>query len=295
MGRTDLLSLVKIPWVVLIAMGLAFAGSHGGYSSAGVPVFALCIAVAFTIQWIAFVPAFIKRTEKLYDLTGCLTFLTVMAIALILSAKVSTRSMLLVGIITIWSLRLGSFLFTRIRVDGEDRRFRETKKSFAGFLLAWTLQGLWVSFSVAAALAAITSKVRIDLDVFALIGFLLWLLGFGLEVVADRQKSKFRSMPENKDKFINTGLWAWSRHPNYFGEIVLWVGIALIAFPVLRGWQFVMLTSPIFIAILLTKISGIPLLESRANEQWGGQSDYEAYKSVTSILIPMPPSKENPK
>jgi len=179
----------------------------------------------------------------------------------------------------------------RIHTAGEDRRFREIKPSFARFLLTWTLQGLWVSFSVAAGLAVITSTVRVGLDAFAIVGFMVWLIGFAIEVIADRQKSAFNANPANKGKFIHTGLWAWSRHPNYFGEIVLWIGVAIIALPVLRGWQWATLISPIFIILLLTRISGVPLLEKRADEKWGGQPDYEAYKAGTSVLVPMPPKK----
>jgi steroid 5-alpha reductase family enzyme len=157
-------------------------------------------------------------------------------------------------------------------------------------LLTWTLQGLWVTFSTAAALAAITTEARVELGIFALVGFVVWLLGFGIEVIADQQKSKFKAGHENANKFINTGLWSWSRHPNYFGEIVLWIGVAIIALPVLSGWQYLTLISPVFIYLLLTRISGIPMLEKRADEKWGGESEYEGYKARTSVLIPLPPS-----
>ena len=152
------------------------------------------------------------------------------------------------------------------------------------------MQGLWVTFSLAAALAAITSGVKAKLGIFALVGFLVWSLGFAIEVIADRQKSKFKADPANEGRFINVGFWSWSRHPNYFGEIVLWIGIAIIALPVLQGWQWLTLISPLFIIILLTRISGVPMLESRADEKWGGQEDYEAYKRKTPVLIPRPPS-----
>jgi steroid 5-alpha reductase family enzyme len=198
--------------------------------------------------------------------------------------------LLLAGIVTIWAVRLSTFLFKRIQDAGEDRRFRDIKPSFVRFLLTWTIQGLWVSLTIAAALAAITTITRRDLDLFALVGFLVWLFGMVIEVVADRQKSEFRADPQNADKFIKTGLWSWSRHPNYFGEIVLWIGVAIIAIPVLSGWQLLTLISPIFVAILLTRVSGIPMLEARANEKWGGQTEYEDYKTSTSVLIPKPPS-----
>ncbi|MEN9564735.1 MAG: hypothetical protein RIR73_2979 [Chloroflexota bacterium] len=291
MGSETKRSSIAIVIVLLIATGLAFAGSQGGYLVNGFPVFALCVALAFIIQWLAFVPAFAYRTEKFYDLTGSITYLTVVMVAVLLSPGIDTRSLLLAGMVAIWAIRLGSFLFTRIRAAGEDRRFREIKQSFARFLMTWTLQGLWVAFSLSSALAAITSSVRKELDAFVVIGFLVWLFGFGVEVIADKQKSDFNSLPANKDKFIRNGLWSWSRHPNYFGEIVLWIGVMIVAMPILQGWQWATLISPIFIIILLTRISGVPMLEKRADEKWGGQPEYEAYKANTSVLIPMPPKK----
>ena len=290
MDKASIRSMMAILIILLIAAGLAFAGSQGSYIVFGIPLFALCIALAFIIQWIAFIPAYLWRTEKFFDLTGSITYITVMLVAVFLSPTMDSRSWLLFGMVAIWAIRLGSFLFLRIRAAGEDRRFREIKQSFARFLTTWTIQGLWVSFSLAAALAAITSEYRLDLGIFALIGFLVWLFGFGIEVIADRQKSQFKADPENKEKFINTGLWSWSRHPNYFGEIVLWIGVTIIALPILQGWQWVTLISPIFITLLLTRISGIPMLEKRADEKWGGQEKYEAYKASTSVLIPRPPS-----
>jgi steroid 5-alpha reductase family enzyme len=145
--------------------------------------------------------------------------------------------------------------------------------------------------TLAAALAAITTTERKPLGWFALIGTLVWLFGFGIEVVADAQKSRFRDKEENQGGFIDTGLWAWSRHPNYFGEITLWFGVAIIALPILRGWQWVTLISPIFVALLITQVSGVPILEEKADEKWGGQEDYEAYKENTPVLIPWPPQQ----
>jgi steroid 5-alpha reductase family enzyme len=159
--------------------------------------------------------------------------------------------------------------------------------------MTWSIQGLWVTFSLAAALAVITSVERATLDLFAVIGVLVWIIGFSIEVIADRQKSQFRADPSNEGKFINSGLWSWSRHPNYFGEIVLWIGVAIIALPVLQGWQWVTMISPVFITLLLTRISGVPMLEKRADEKWGGQEDYEEYKKNTSVLIPLPPSNQS--
>ena len=290
MNKSNLRSIIFVLIIYSIAAVIAWAGSQSGYKFFGVPIFALCVALAFIIQWIAFIPAFMKQTEKFFDLVGSLTYISVIWCAALLSPLIDARSWLILGIISIWAIRLGTFLFKRVQRAGLDQRFDEIKPSFGRFLITWMLQGLWVSFTLAAALAAITTMTRLDFGIFALVGFLVWLLGFVIEVIADWQKSKFRSDPQNTNKFINVGLWSWSRHPNYFGEIVLWVGVAIIALPVLHGWQWLTLISPLFVTILLTRISGIPLLEIRADEKWGGQADYEDYKASTSVLIPKPPS-----
>lgn len=283
-------SIIAIPIVLLFAAVIAWAGSQGGYTVYGMPIFALCVALAFIIQWVAFIPAYINQTEKFYDLTGSIAYLAVVWLAVLLTPVVDARAWLLLAMVSIWTIRLGTFLFRRIRAAGEDRRFRDIKPSFGRFLLAWTVQGLWVSLTLAAALAAITAMTRQDLGVFALMGTLVWLLGFGIEVIADRQKSAFRADPQNAGKFINVGLWSWSRHPNYFGEILLWIGVAIIAIPVLSGWQWSTLISPVFVVILLTRVSGIPMLEAYADKKWGGQAEYEEYKASTSVLILKPPS-----
>lgn len=288
MTKENVRSYIGILVIVLLGLGVALAGSQGGYKVGGMPIYALGIAVAFLIQWLVFIPAYLNKTEKFFDLTGSITYITVMVIAVVLSPVKDFRSWVLLGMVGIWALRLGSFLYQRIKKAGEDRRFREIKESFPRFLQTWTLQGLWVTFSLAAALVVVTSQKRVDFDIFAIIGILVWVFGFGMEAIADRQKSDFRKDPTNEGKFIQSGLWSWSRHPNYFGEIVLWIGVMIIALPVLVGWQWVALISPVFITILLTRVSGVPMLEKRADEKWGGQADYEDYKENTSVLIPIP-------
>ena len=289
MEKEDRNALIALPIVILVALGVALAGSQGGASVLGIPIFALAVAVIFVIQWVGFIAAYLLQTEMFYDLTGSFTYISVTIMAVVLSPVVDGQSILLLILVVIWAGRLGTFLFRRILKAGKDARFDEIKVSFIRFLNTWTLQGLWVTFTLAAALAAITTTNRKELGLFALIGTSVWIFGFAIEATADAQKSQFRSKPENKGKFIDTGLWSWSRHPNYFGEIVIWIGVAIIALPVLRGWQWVTLISPVFVTLLLTRISGVPILEKRADEKWGGQEDYEAYKERTSVLIPRPP------
>jgi len=292
MKKENIRALAGLPVILLIAGLLAWAGSQGGVIIFGLPLFTLSIILAFIIQWIVFIPAFLFQTEKFYDLTGSLTYLTVSISAVLLSESPDARAWLLMALVIIWAVRLGSFLFTRVLKSGKDSRFDEIKPSLPRFLLAWTLQGLWISFTLAAALAAITSRLRVPLDFFAGLGLLVWIGGFSIEALADWQKNRFRADPTNQGRFIRSGLWSWSRHPNYFGEITLWTGVAIIALPVLRGWQFLTLISPVFIFILLTRISGIPMLEQRADEKWGGQPEYKQYKDSTSVLVPLPPRKE---
>jgi len=286
MKKSDRNALVVLIVVVLIGIGLAFAGSQGGARVFGVPLFALLVGLAFLIQWVAFIPAYLQQTEKFYDITGSFTYISLTILAVLLSPVVDARSILLMALVVVWAGRLGTFLFRRVHKAGKDDRFDEIKPSFLRFLNAWTLQGLWIAFTLSAALVAITTSYRKGLGVFALIGFVVWAVGFGIEVVSDSQKNRFRADPENKGKFIHTGLWARSRHPNYFGEITLWVGVMIIALPILRGWQWVALISPIFVTLLLTRVSGIPLLEKKADQKWGGQEDYEEYKKNTPVLIP---------
>lgn len=286
MTKRERSAIVATVAVVLFSAGLAFAGSQGGLKVRDVPLFALAVGLIFVLQWVAFVPAFMEQTEQFFDLMGSMTFISVSALVLFLSPVRDGRSLLLFLLILIWTGRLGSFLFRRVRRDGKDGRFDAIKPSFFRFLFVWTLQGAWVAFTASAALIAMTSEMRKELDIFALVGSLIWLVGFAIEVVADQQKSQFRANPANKGKFIQTGLWARSRHPNYFGEILLWLGVTVIALPVLQGWQWIGLISPVFVTVLLTHVSGIPLLEQRADAKWGGQDAYERYKEQTPILIP---------
>lgn len=289
MQKAERTAVITIVVAVLVGAAVAVAGSQGGGTVGGVPVFALCVAVAFAIQWVMFVPSYLLRSERFYDLTGGITYVSVTSLAVLLAPALDARSALLLVLVVIWAARLASFLFRRVMRSGKDERFDAIKTSFLRLLMTWTLQGLWVSLTLSAALAAITTTARKDLDVLAVLGLLIWVAGFAMEAAADLQKSRFRAHPANKGRFITTGLWAWSRHPNYFGEIVLWVGVAVIAVPVLQGWQWVTLISPLFVVLLLTRVSGVPLLEKRADMTWGGQADYEAYKARTPVLVPRPP------
>lgn len=283
---------IGIAIAVTISIGalISWAGSDGGARVGGVPVFALCGALAFAINWLAFVPAALKQTEHYYDLVGGITYITITVVAVLLADKLDLRAAIVAAMVMFWSLRLATFLFLRISKSGGDSRFDDIKNRPLRFFMAWTIQGLWVLLTAAAALAVLTGGERAPLGPLGIAGIVVWVLGILIEIVADRQKSRFRDDPDNAGKFIDVGLWAWSRHPNYFGEIVLWTGMAIIALPVLQGWQWATLISPVFVAFLLIKVSGIPLLEKKADQRWGGDDDYEDYKRRTPVLIPKPPA-----
>ena len=267
------------------------AGSTGSTEVGPVSVFALCGFLAYAINWLVFVPSNLAKTEHYFDLTGSATYVTVVLVAIVLSEDLDTRSFIVGGMVVVWALRLGSFLFRRVRRAGRDGRFDEIKVDPLRFFMTWTLQGLWVLLTLAAALAIITSEDRKPIGWVAIIGIVIWIAGFAIEVIADGQKSAFKSDPANMGRFITTGLWAWSRHPNYFGEIVLWTGVAVMAVPVLSGWRWLMLISPVFVFLLLTRVSGIPMLEARAEERWGDDADFQAYTKNTSTLLLRPATK----
>jgi len=291
--RSNSKTMLGIGIAILFGALISWAGSDGGDRFGAIPVFALSGALAFAVNWAAFIPAALKQTEHYYDLTGGITYITVTVVAVLLSSPLDLRSAIAAGMVLFWSIRLASFLFLRISRAGKDSRFDDIKNQPPRFLLAWTLQGLWVLLTAACALAIITGGNREPLGVIGYVGIVIWTIGIVIEIVADQQKSAFRADPDNQGKFISTGLWAWSRHPNYFGEIVLWTGMAIIAMPVLEGWQWATLISPVFVAFLLTKVSGIPMLEKSADERWGGQEDYEAYKRNTPVLVMKPPTGDN--
>lgn len=274
----------------LVAVGIsaliAIAGSNNSLSYAGIPLFMLCASVAFVLHWLGFIPAYIFQTEHYFDLIGSISYVATVALAVLLVPSMDLRALVVGTAVCVWAVRLGSFLFARVKRAGQDRRFTHIKPLFFRFLFTWTLGGTWVFITMAAGLAAMTSQTRVPIDSFSILGVLLWIAGFTIEVVADRQKTAFRKDPANAEKFITTGLWSLSRHPNYFGEILLWVGIAVVSLPVLEGWQWVTLVSPVFVGFLLLKISGVPLLENLADARWGDDPAYKEYKARTPTLVP---------
>ena len=280
-------SILSILACLALGTIMALAGSPGSITFNGLPSFALAASIGFILHWLIFIPSYIYQTEHYFDLIGSISYISIVLFTFLALNNLDVRSILIGLLILVWAVRLGSFLFIRVKRDGKDNRFTVMKTKFWWFLFTWTIGGLWVFITMAAGLAAMTSAKVVPLGWFALIGIFLWLEGFLVEVVADHQKNRFSSKKENQGRFINEGLWSFSRHPNYYGEITLWLGIAFIAFPVLQGWQLLTLISPIFVYILLTRISGVTMLERRADKKWGDDPEYQRYKETTSSLIPM--------
>ncbi|MDE0479234.1 MAG: DUF1295 domain-containing protein [Gammaproteobacteria bacterium] len=272
---------------LLLGAGIGLAGSQGSAAWGELPLFAIAGIVIYLVHWLVFIPSWIYQTEHYFDLTGSITYLSALGTVAILHPALDTRGLVLCLLIAIWAIRLGSFLFKRVKRAGGDSRFDPIKINFFRFLLTWTLSGTWVYVTMAAGLAAVTSADSIGLDAFFAAGLALWLAGFAFEVTADTQKTRFRADPANEGKFISSGLWSISRHPNYFGEIVLWIGIAVIAFPALSGSQYITLISPVFVIFLLTRVSGINMLERAGKQRWGDNPDYQAYLDSTPALVPL--------
>ncbi|WP_373489456.1 DUF1295 domain-containing protein [Blastomonas sp.] len=274
------------------ALGLGFANLAGVNSieiGAYSAVF-VCAVVAFAVNWLAFIPSALAQKDTYYDTVGALTYLSVIGLAASYAWPLDTRAMVVAAMVGIWAIRLGSFLFSRIHASGgADQRFEKIKINPPRFLVAWTLQAVWVVFTASAALAIITSQQTAPLDGPFWAGAAIWVIGFAFEVVADSQKRKFKKDPANKGKFIDTGLWAWSQHPNYFGEFTLWFGILVMAIPLLTGWSWLTVISPIFVFLLLTRVSGVNLLDGIAKERWGDDPAYQAYRKNTPVLFPSPP------
>lgn len=277
----------------LVCYLLAITVQVGTISYNNVSLILVVMGLSFLIHWIMFIPSYVFQTEKFYDLTGSLTYITILIFVvyikqLLVHSVLDLRSILILSCIIIWTVRLGSFLFWRVLKDGEDKRFRTILPSFSQLFMTWTLSAAWVFIQLIAALVALTSleAAKVPFGIVGYIGLGLWIFGFIFQVIADYQKTRFKNNPKNEGNFINEGLWSISRHPNYFGEIVLWTGIAIMAVPVMSGLQYVSLVSPVFGFLLIYFVSGVRLLENKADKKWGNDSNYQEYKEKTPVFFP---------
>ena len=279
-------NIINVSLTLLAIYLYSFTANNIETEILGFNSFKFLISMAVLIQFVIFLPSFLFQTEKFYDLTGSLTYISVTSIAYFSLDNPTTIDTILYLYVIVWAGRLGIFLFRRINKDGKDERFDKAKKKFFWFLQYWMGQAAWVVFSAGASILAILSPVEAELEVLAFIGIFLWWSGFLIEVISDYQKRKFRETSDPKTEFISTGLWARSRHPNYFGEITLWVGMAVISLSSLSGIEYVTaVVSPLFVYLLLRKAEGVPMLERIADERYGELSDYQEYKANTPVLM----------
>jgi len=284
MGR-QIKNIIAITFF-LICIGLInFAGQNIEIELIGINAFTFILIVAVLLQVIFFIPSFLLKTEKYYDLIGSLTYITTVSLAYFSVENKTMIDSIIYFYIIVWASRLGIYLFRRVRNVGKDVRFDKAKKHFFWFLQYWIGQALWVALTACAAIIAILSPEDDTLPVLAMFGMALWLSGFTIESIADYQKRAFRKENNPREAFIHSGLWARSRHPNYFGEITLWIGIAVIALNTLTGIEYITLISPVFVYILLTRMSGINMLERIADERYGHLEEYIEYKENTPVLF----------
>ena len=285
-----MISVLIIILTILIPSSLSLLISDNSISINGYPVLLYCVLISFTIHLIIFIPSAIMKNEKFYDFTGMIAYLSIIIFAIqqkyIQIHSIDIYSLVLSLLISIWTLRLGIFLFYRVLKVGEDIRFKDVKNNALKFFVWFSISSLWVSLTTMAAMNVITSKnYNQDLTLLC-IGTIIWIIGFLFEIISDYQKIKFKNNALNKNKFIDSGLWSISRHPNYFGEIILWIGIYIITLPSTSGLEYLGIISPLFVIVLLNKVSGINLLEASADEKWGSSKEYQKYKKITPKLIP---------
>ncbi|TKY61057.1 oxidoreductase protein [Spatholobus suberectus] len=251
---------------------------------------ALTALVTIGYQFLFFVVTALLKFDKVTDFAGSTNFIIIAVLTLVIKGSWYFRQIILTLFVGIWGLRLALFLLFRILQWGEDRRFDEMRNNLGRLAIFWIFQAVWV-WAVSLPVTVVNASDRNPfLQVVDIVGWILWSVGFIAEGTADQQKLHFKRSSENRGRWCNVGLWKYSRHPNYFGEILLWWGIFVASTPVLKGAEWLVIIGPIFLTLLLLFISGIPLLEDSADKKFGNVDAYRIYKKRTSPLIPLPPS-----
>jgi steroid 5-alpha reductase family enzyme len=259
--------------------------------------------LSFGVQYaVFFLQAMPKKSEFYYDFTGTLTNFACIVVSYVFVLPTEHRrwrNHISTALGSLWSIRLFIFLYGRMQRVGRDSRFDQIKLEPLTFAMAWSLQALWIQLTTLPITVLNSHPVALSLSDTPIslvdwIGWTVFIIGLVIEAIADQQKFDFNQNPTNKGKFINVGLWSWSRHPNYFGEITLWTGLALSTssiFPINSPVKYLTWLGPGFVYMLLTQLSGIPMLEKKANKKWGKDEAYIEYKKNTPVLMLRPPSK----
>ncbi|RDD38038.1 hypothetical protein TrispH2_009572 [Trichoplax sp. H2] len=250
-------------------------------------VLSKCVMLNTAIQLGGYVMACLLQTEKFYDLFGSGTF-TILAIqSLRWGGSMHLRQRIHTVISCLQTTRLGLFLFARILHDGKDRRFNNVRNNPSTFFIYWFLQYIWVMVTTMPVTTVNATRQNLPLTKRDYIGWSLAIAGTIIESLADYQKFTFKADPVNADRFINIGLWRLCRHPNYLGEILHWTGMFIASTSVVKGRYFgYSLLSPLLVTFLLTRVSGIPILERIGMKKWGNDPQYQQYLANTKKLIP---------
>ncbi len=248
----------------------------------------LSLGIALAVNGVFFAVAAARRTDVVTDLSYSLTF-AVLAVVLLFTGADEPIQLVASLLVVLWAVRLGSYLFRRIMRMKVDHRFDGMRDDPLRFARFWLLQAI----TVAVVMLPVTYLLDRDdppgIGAWSIAGAAVWLVGLLVEAIADAQKSAFKAKAENRDRFVASGLWRYSRHPNYFGEMLVWWGLFLYTVPVLHGAAFAVVAGPVFITLLLLFVSGIPPLERSAEEKYGNDPAHREYKRRTSILVPLPP------
>jgi len=249
---------------------------------------AICALVTIGMQFAFFIVAATCKFDKVTDFAGGSNFVVLAVLTFFLAETYRYRQIVITVFIVVWGLRLSGYLLYRIIKIGEDNRFddkRDNCLKFAGF---WIFQAVWV-FTVSLPVIFVNASIVADRSDYVtaqdIVGIIIFIMGLVIETIADLQKFSFRNNPENRGKWCATGLWKYSRHPNYFGEISVWIGVFIISTSVLEDGQWSAVLSPLFTMSILLFLSGIPLLEQKADERYRKNEDYLFYKNRTPALI----------
>ncbi|XP_017237454.1 uncharacterized protein LOC108210606 isoform X1 [Daucus carota subsp. sativus] len=250
---------------------------------------ALTAIVTAGYQFFFFIITALLKFDKVTDFAGSTNFIILAVLTLVVRGTWHFRQVILSLLVIVWGIRLAIFLLMRILQWGEDRRFDEMRDNLGKLAFFWMFQAVWV-WAVSLPLTVVNASDKDpSLKAADIIGWIMWSIGIISEATADQQKLTFKNSPENRGKWCNIGLWKYSRHPNYFGELFLWWGIFIASTPILNGAEWLVILGPIFLTLLLLFVSGIPLLEVSADKKFGNVDAYRMYKETTSPLIPLPP------
>jgi len=277
--------LISFLIILLVIIFLTYILSIDTLSINEIPIVYLFTSSILILNSTFFLHSYIYKTDIFFDLVGSLSFLSIGLISLLLIPNIDANQILVFFLLLFWSLRLGPFLFIRRLGANNDERLEEFFKSPLSLYFLWSMNSLWVFFTSLSMIIIFSSPNENEFGLIQWLGLIVWVTGYVIEVISDSQKTKFNKF--NKGKFINIGLWKYIRHPNYLGEIIIWVGIFIISLNYIHSLtSFLSILSPIFVFLLLRFITGVPQLEARGKEKWGHLDEYNSYKEKTGLLFP---------